>query len=63
MTRFCFVCRVNDDSLVDDPCTHESSTGVDQATGPDKVWRCDGCGWLHRTEDVGDGTVREVGVA
>lgn len=34
-------------------CTHESSTGVDGAPfGPDKVWRCEGCGWLHRTVTV-----------
>lgn len=42
------------------PCTHESSTGVDQATiGPDKVWACDGCGWRHRTV-MEDGFSRDV---
>lgn len=30
-------------------CTHESSSGVDQNFGPDKVWACDSCGWRHRT--------------
>lgn len=40
-------------------CTHESSTGVDQDFGPDKVWACDGCGWRHRTV-VEDGLARDV---
>lgn len=31
-------------------CTHESATGVDQTDLADeqKVWRCDGCGWMYR---------------
>lgn len=31
------------------PCDHPSATGIDQATGPEKVWRCDVCGWLYRS--------------
>jgi len=36
-------------------CTHESGTGVDCAPSgdPDKLWRCDGCGLLHRWAEVG----------
>lgn len=32
-----------------EPCTHESSSGIDQTElrDPGKVWRCDTCGWLH----------------
>lgn len=33
----------------EDACEHLSATGVDQATGPNKVWRCDSCGWLFRS--------------
>lgn len=41
--------------------THESATGVDTTPdGPGKVWRCDGCGWLHRTEVDLDGYARTV---
>lgn len=49
-----------DTLLPDDGCTHDSSTGVDQTTGPMKVWRCDWCGWLHRFELVGRGVYRMV---
>ena len=31
-------------------CPHMSYTGVDQAEGPGKVWRCDGCGWTGTLE-------------
>lgn len=32
-----------------DPCPHDSETGVDTApSGPDKLWRCDGCGRYAR---------------
>lgn len=29
-------------------CSHDSASGIDMTAGPDKVWRCDLCGWLHR---------------
>jgi hypothetical protein len=29
-------------------CEHASYTGVDANEGPDKVWRCDGCGELFK---------------
>lgn len=45
--------------VVADHCHHESSSGIDQNEGPDKVWRCDGCGWLHRIETL-DGISYEV---
>lgn len=34
-----------------DDCTHESLTGVDgtDVMDPDKVWRCDSCGWTGVT--------------
>lgn len=35
-----------------EPCDHPSLTGIDQATGPDKVWRCDCCGALTRWEVI-----------
>lgn len=44
-----------------DPCTHESSSGIDQTWDDDKVWRCDGCGWLHRTVTE-DGITRAIAV-
>lgn len=38
-------------------CEHDSATGVDQAPfGPDKVWRCDECGWLYRSVPI-DGSL------
>lgn len=40
-------------------CGHDSATGVDQDFGPDKVWRCDACGWLYRTVTE-DGITRRV---
>jgi hypothetical protein len=37
-------------------CDHPSASGVDQApSGPDKVWRCDVCGWLYRSIPVDGG--------
>lgn len=35
-------------------CEHWSATGVDDTPieDPDKVWRCDGCGWLYRSAQV-----------
>lgn len=40
-----------------DHCEHDSATGVDQAPfGPDKVWRCDECGWLYRSVPI-DGSL------
>lgn len=34
-------------------CPHTSATGIDTSPdGPDKIWRCDGCGRLFR--DVPD---------
>ncbi len=41
------------------PCEHLSATGVDQAEGDDKLWRCDTCGLLHRWVAV-DGISRMV---
>lgn len=43
-----------------DPCEHPSASGIDQTTGPGKVWRCDGCGWLHRMVPGAGGTSRMV---
>lgn len=36
-----------------DTCTHDSGSGIDQTEGPEKVWRCDGCGWLYRVTTEG----------
>lgn len=33
-------------------CEHASLSGVDQTTGPGKVWRCDACDVLVRREAV-----------
>ena len=35
-----------------DACEHYSASGIDQNSGPDKVWRCDACGWLYRSVPV-----------
>lgn len=40
-------------------CT--SATGVDQAEGATKVWRCDTCGWRHRAVTK-DGITTYVGL-
>lgn len=46
-----------------EPCGHPSSTGIDQAPDDEmKVWRCDSCGWLHRSVRQDDGTHRMVEV-
>lgn len=42
------------------PCCHPSSTGIDQTDGPEKVWRCDACGWLHVDTLGADGITREA---
>lgn len=45
-------------------CSHDSSaTGVDTARdGPDKVWRCDACGFPYRRELMPSGWFRRVPV-
>lgn len=44
-------------------CEHASLSGVDQTTGPGKVWRCDACDALVRREAVpGRGLSRLVRV-
>ena len=43
-------------------CEHLSATGIDRTEGPGKVWRCDGCGWLHRSIKGDDGLSRMVPV-
>jgi hypothetical protein len=44
------------------PCDHPSLTGIDQSDGPDKVWRCDGCGALTRWEIIDGPLGRHVPV-
>jgi len=48
-----------------DPCPHSSSSGIDETPldDPAKVWRCDQCGWLHRTEMGPDGFAHDVEAA
>lgn len=42
------------------PCDHASASGIDTDFGPDKVWRCDGCGRLHRSITRPDGITEDV---
>ena len=44
-------------------CPHVSASGVDQSTGPDKRWRCDGCGWEHYVWDRPDGISEHISPA
>jgi hypothetical protein len=43
-------------------CTHESATGITKYAGPEKVWRCDGCGWLYVNSTDEDGVRRQLDV-
>lgn len=48
-----------DDDLV---CEHLSSSGIDQNEGPDKIWRCHACGWLHTCVTGDDGLTVSLGL-
>jgi hypothetical protein len=49
------------DGLHEYECDHPSASGVDQAPfGPDKVWRCDVCGWRYRSIPVDGGPLAET---
>lgn len=48
-----------------DECEHDSASGVDDTPfGPEKVMRCDACGWTFRTildpEDFGQSNLIRV---
>lgn len=41
-----------------DACEHLSATGVDDvASGPEKVWECDVCGWRYRSVPIDGGPI------
>jgi hypothetical protein len=48
--------------LADFDCEHHSASGIDQESGPDKIWRCDACGFLFRCVLDGEGITTRVGV-
>jgi hypothetical protein len=45
---------------LDDGCTHQSDTGIDQSDALGKVWRCDGCGDLAAWVSDSSGFSRRI---